>query len=277
MAFDINNFVIDETKRVFSRNPDTGAMNFLVAQIEDAQITCDSEEVTKNDAKGTPIAKWSQAKTANFSASNSLLDFSLMSWQFNGEGKTVATSGAAINAPAIEEHKIVSGDSLTEYVLANSVVAEADGSYKITVALLTRDGACKKNFTVITAGDVSTGKAKYDATNHKLTFASGDLAVGDKLFVAYEYSTENAVAIYNSADKYATAQEMWVEVLGHDICSVGTIYHGFVVFPNSTLSASTTVALTRDSSFPFEFSASQNYCDDEHELFRIVIPQPASE
>lgn len=277
MAFDINNFVIDETKRVFSRNPDTGAMNFLVAQIEDAQITCDSEEVTKNDAKGTPIAKWSQAKTANFSASNSLLDFSLMSWQFNGEGKTVATSGAAINAPAIEEHKIVSGDSLTEYVLANSVVAEADGSYKITVALLTRDGACKENFTVITAGDVSTGKAKYDATNHKLTFASGDLAVGDKLFVAYEYSTENAVAIYNSADKYATAQEMWVEVLGHDICSVGTIYHGYVVFPNSTLSASTTVALTRDSSFPFEFSASQNYCDDEHELFRIVIPQPASE
>ena len=187
MAFDINNFVLDETKRVFSRNPDTGAMNFLVAQIEDAQITCDSEEITKNDAKGTPIAKWSQGKTANFSASNSLLDFSLMSWQFNGENKVVAASGSAIIAPAIEEHKLSGTDSLTDYTLANSVVAEADGSYKITVALLTRDGACKQNFTVITAGDVTTGKVKYTSGTHKLTFASGDLAVGDKLFVAHYF------------------------------------------------------------------------------------------
>lgn len=275
MAFDINNFVLDETKRVFSRNPDTGAMNFLVGQIEDAQITCDSEEITKNDAKGTPIAKWSQAKTANFSASNSLLDFSLMSWQFNGENKTVASSGSALIAPAIEEHTLAGSDSLTEYTLANSVSAESDGTYKITVALLTRDGACKKNFTQITVGDLATGQFKYTSGSHKLTFFSGDLALGDKLFIAYEYSTENAVAVYNSADKYATAQEMWVEVLGHDICSAGTIYHGYVVFPNASLSASTTVALTRDSSFPFEFSANQDYCSDNHELFRIVIPQPA--
>lgn len=277
MAFDINNFVIDETKRVFSRNPDTGAMNFLVAQIEDAQITCDSEEVTKNDAKGTPIAKWSQAKTANFSASNSLLDFSLMSWQFNGENKTVAKSGSALNAPAIEEYKATG--ATTEYTLANPVVAEADGSYKITVALLTRDGACKKNFVQKSVGDLATGEFKYTYTSStpKLTFYSGDIVAGDKLFIAYEYSTENAVAVYNSADKYATAQEMWVEVLGHDICSTGTIYHGYVVFPNASLSASTTVALTRDTSFPFEFSATQDYCSDEHELFRIVIPQPASE
>lgn len=274
MAFDINNFVLDETKRVFSRNPDTGAMNFLVGQIEDAQITCDSEEVTKNDAKGTPIAKWSQAKTANFSASNSLLDFSLMSWQFNGENKTVAGTGSEINAPAIEEYKAT--EAITEYTLANSVVAEADGSYKITVALLTRDGACKQNFTQITAGDLATGQFKYTSGSHKLTFFSGDIAAGDKLFVAYEYSTANAVAVYNSADKYATGQEMWVEVLGHDICSAGTIYHGYIVFGNATLSASTTVALTRDSSFPFEFSAAQDYCSDEHELFRIVIPQPAA-
>lgn len=276
MSFDINNFVVDECKRVFSRNSDTGAMNFLVSQIEDPSIQCDSEEIVKNDAKGTPIAKWSQGKTATFSASNSLLDFNLMSWQFNGEGKTIAGSGSAINAPAIEE-KTLTSDDLLEIILANNVVNSGTVGtpvYKITVSTLTRDGACKKTFTQGVA--VSAGVFTYTAATKKLTFAANDLEVGDKIFIAYEYSTENAVVLYNSADKYATSSEIWVEVKGHDICATSTIYAGYVVFPNATLSANTTVSLGKEDSFPFEFSAAQDYCSDNKELFKIVIPQPAA-
>ena len=161
MAFDINNFVLDECKRVFSRNADSGAMNFLVAQIEDPSIQCDADEIVKNDAKGTPLAKWSSGKTAAFSASNSLLDFNLMSYQFNGEGKTVATSSVPVNAPAIEEKTFGSTDSLTEYTLANAAInsgTTASPVYKITVCTLTRDGACKKSFTIgaATAAGVCT-------------------------------------------------------------------------------------------------------------------------
>jgi len=276
MSFDINNFVLDECKRVFSRNADTGTMNFLVSQIEDPSIQCDSEEIVKNDAKGTPLAKWSQGKTATFSASNSLLDFNLMSWQFNGEDKTIATSGATVNAPAIEEKTLTSSD-LLEIVLANSVVNSGTVStpvYKITVSTLTRDGACKQVFTQ--GASAAAGVFTYTAATKKLTFNSGDLAVGDKLFVAYEYSTENAVVLYNSADKFASSSEIWVEIKGHDICSTGTVYAGYVVFPNATLSANTTVSLGKEDSFPFEFSAAQDYCSDNKELFRIVVPQPAA-
>lgn len=276
MAFDVNNFVIDECKRVIGRNASTGELYWLVSQIEDPSLQCDSEEVVKNDAKGSPIAKWSQGKTATFSASNSLMDFNLMSYQFNGEGKTVASSDNAINVPAIEEKKLGASD-LTTYVCKYNVVNSGTSStpvYKITVCTLTRDGAVKKSFKQGQA--VSEGVFTYTSASKTITFKEGDLAEGDKLYVQYEYSSENAIAVYNSADKFSSAQEMLIEVVGHDICDVSTAYAGYVVFPNATLSASTIVSFGREDSFPFEFSASQDYCSDKKELFRIIVPQPAT-
>lgn len=272
--FNISNFVIDETKRVIGRNTDTGELYFLISQIESPSLACDAEEVIKNDAKGTPIARWSQGKTAAFSGANALLDFNLMSYQFNGEGKTLATAGSPVNAPSIEEKKLAANE-LTTYVLkyncVNSGTAQAP-VYKITVCTLTRDGAVDKQFTIGQA--VAAGVCTYTSATKTLTFNEGDLVAGDKLYVQYEYSTENAVVVYNSADKFSKPMEIIVEVLGHDICSPSTVYSGFVVFGNATLSASTTVGFGREDNFDFSFSASQNYCSDEKELFRIIVPQP---
>lgn len=272
--FDISNFVIDETKRVIGRNPDSGDLYFLISQIESPSLACDAEEVTKNDAKGTPIARWSQGKTAEFSGTNALLDFNLMSYQFNGEGKTIATEDTPVNAPSIEEKRLATGE-LTSYTLKHECInsgTTAAPVYKITVCTLTKDGAVEKQFKIGQA--VAEGVCTYTANTKTLTFNEGDLAVGDKLYVQYEYSTANAVVVYNSADKFAKAMEIIVEVVGHDICNVGTAYSGFVIFSNATLSAATTVGFGREDSFDFSFSASQNYCSDEKELFRIVVPQP---
>lgn len=274
MAFNISNFVIDETKRVIGRNADTGELYFLIGQVEDPSLQCDSEEVVKNDAKGTPLAKWSQGKTAEFSGSNALMDFNLMSYQFNGEGKTIADEQNPVLAPAIEEKKLT--EATTTYKLAYPAANAGTVSapvYKITVCTLTRDGAVDKTFKIGQATD--EGVCTYTSGTQVLTFAEGDLVAGDKLYVQYEYSTANCVVVYNSADKFAKAMEIIVEVVGHDICNVSTAYSGFVIFPNATLSASTTVSFGREDSFDFSFSASQDYCSDEKELFRIVVPQPA--
>lgn len=274
MPFNISNFIIDETKRVIGRNASTGDLYFLISQIDSPSLACDSEEVTKNDAKGTPIARWSQGKTAEFSGTNALLDFNLMSYQFNGEAKTVADTENPVNAPSIEE-KVVTSNNLNSYVLKhpciNSGTTEAP-IYRITVCTLTKDGAVDKQFTIGQA--VADGVCTYTANTRTLTFDDGDLVAGDKLYVQYEYSTANAVVVYNSADKFAKAMEIVIEVVGHDICDIDTAYVGYVIFSNATLSASTTVGFGREDNFDFSFSASQNYCSEEKELFRIVVPQP---
>lgn len=274
VLFDINNFVIDEVKRIAGRDRVTGELYFLIDQIEENSLQCDSEEVIKNDAKGTPIARWRKGKTAEFNGTNAILDFSLLSQQLNGEDKTVAGESAPIEAPEIEEKTLGTGD-LTSCVLRHRVVNSGTTStpvYKITVCTLSNTGAVIKKFAIGQAA--SEGVFTYSDTSKTLTFNEGDLKEGDRLYIQYEYSTQNAIAIYDSADKFPKAMEMVVEVTGQDICDSNTVYTGFVVFPNATLSSSVTLAFKKEDSFDFAFSATQDYCDGKKELFHIVVPQP---
>lgn len=277
MAVNVNQIVIDDFKKFLGRKISTGALNFIATQVQDASLQCDATEVVKNDAHNTAIARWFEGKTATGSATSVILDFNLLSQQLNGEEKTVASATNEVPAPAIEEKVYGASDTLTEFVTAYSVINEGTSAapvYRITVTVLNKDGTPKKNLTL---GDaVGSGVFTYTEATHKLTFNTGEIAVGDRLFVAYEYSTSEATVVYDEADKYASAQEIWGEFIGHDLCDPDTAYVGYVVFPNAVLSASTTVNFGREETFPFEFSASQGYCDEKKQLLRIVLVNPIS-
>lgn len=274
---DVNQIVIDDFKKFLGRKISSGALNFIVTQVQDASLQCDATEVVKNDAHNTPIARWFEGKTAKGSATSVILDFNLLSQQLNGEEKTVASTTNMVNAPAIEEKVYKTGDTLTEFVTANPVVNEgttAAPAYRITVTVLNKDGTPKKNLAL---GDaVGSGIFTYAENTHKIAFNEGEIAVGDRLIVAYEYSTAEATVVYDEGDKYATEQEIWGEFVGHNLCDPDTSYVGYVVFPRAVLSASTTVNFGREETFPFEFSASQGYCDEKKQLLRIVLVNPIS-
>jgi hypothetical protein len=70
--------------------------------------------------------------------------------------------------------------------------------------------------------------------------------------------------------------EMWCEFIGHDVCDPDTVYVGYIVFPQATLSPSTTVNFTREESFEFSFSAEQAWCVTKKQLFRIVMVEDAT-
>lgn len=277
MALNISNIVIDDFKKILGRKISTGEINFILSQVESPSLQCDADEIVKTDAHDTPISRWYQAKTAEFSAESVLLDFNLLSWQLNGEDKIVASTENTQNAPAIEEHTFTSSSELTEYTLANAAINESTSTtpvYRISVSLLNKDGSLKKNFAVGSAADENT--CTYTSNTKKLTFAEGAIAVGDKLFVAYEYVTSNATVVYNQSDKTPKAMEMWAEFIGHDVCDPDTVYVGYCVFPKATLSPSTTVNFGREENFEFSFSAEQDYCDDKKQLFRIVMVENAT-
>lgn len=275
MAFDISQVVIDKVRRVSGRSRETGEPYFLTGQVSDPSLQCDAQEVIKTDAEEVPVARWMNGKSAKFSGSETFFNFDLMSHQLNGEDKTVADESAPVNVPSIEEKKLGTGD-LTEYTLKYPAInfGTSDApNYKITVCTLRKDGSRDKKFTVGQAA--SDTVCTYTAADHKLTFAEGALREGEKLFVQYEYSSTNCVAVFDSADKFPRDMEMVVEVLAHPLCSSSTVYAGFLVFPNATLSSSVTYNFGKTDSFPFEFSAQQDYCDEEKQLFRMVFPENA--
>lgn len=273
MAITTSQLIIDKVIRVTGRDIVTAEPLFITGQVNDPSLQCDAQEVIKNDAEGTPVAKWMNAKTASFSGAETFWNLDLFSQQLNGEEKTIGTTGNGVIVPLTEEKKYVAGDTFTEYTLKHSAANKgttANPEYRITVCTLGKDGARNKTFKL--GAEAAAGVFTYTAASHKITFAEGDIVEGDKLFVQYDYNSEDCVAIFDSADKFPKNMEMVVEVLCHPICDTNTAIAGYVIFPKAQLSASVTENFGRTDTFPFSFSAQQDYCDDNKQLFRIVFP-----
>lgn len=277
MAITTSQLIVDKVIRVTGRDRVSAEPYFITGQVSDPSLQCDAQEVIKNDAEGTPIAKWMNAKTAQFSGAETFWNLDLFSQQLNGEDKTIGTTGNGVIVPLTDPIKTYSStDTLTTYVLAKpaaNVGTEAVPEYKITVCKLNKDGSIKNGgkFT-LTTGSVAAGKFTYDSTTHTLTFQEGAIAVGDRLFVQYDYNSEDCVAIFDSADKFPKNMEMVVEVICHPVCDPNEAIAGYAIFPNAQLSASVTENLGRTDTFPFSFSAQQEYCDESKQLFRLVFP-----
>ena len=165
---------------------------------------------------------------------------------------------------------------MTEITLANSVYNSGTTStpvYKVSVSLLTTDGSLKKT---LKKGDAAAiGTFTYTPSTKKLTFASGELAKGDTVFVTYEYETDSAVQLVNSAEDMPTATKSVYLVEGRDICDQNTKLYAYLIFPNAKMSTGYTLGLDVDSTVPVKQVCSYDYCSKNKELYRLVIPQTA--
>ena len=268
----VTNVIPDIIQRIVGRNRLTAEILFITGKVSNGSLATDAQETTKNDAEGTPIAKWWNAKTATFTGDETFWNLDLYSQQLNGEGKVIGTSGHGVVVPISDPVKTYTAeDTLTTYVMkysAANVGTTASPAYKISVCTLNKDGTPNKRFKL---GDAAAaGVFTYTANSHTLTFAEGDIVAGDKLFVQYDFNSENCTAVIDSADKFPEDIEIVVEGIFKDACSNAVA--GYTVFPKAQLSASTTASFGRTDTFPFSFSAQQDYCDDDKQLFRQVFP-----
>lgn len=273
MAFDINSFIFDHVERGVGFNAD-GSVRWLANQIESASLQCDGEEVLKKDARGSTIYSKAQAKTCEFNWESSVADLNLIA-EMNGTTKQVASSSTPIVSPIFDAIDITT-DSTTEITLENAVYNSGSTGtpvYKIGVSLLTTDGSLKK---VLKKGDsASSGVFTYTPASKKLTFNSGELEKGDTVFITYEYETENAVQLVNSADDMPTATKSIYLVEGRDICDQNTKIYAYLIFPNAKMSTGYTLGLDVESTVPVKQVCSYDYCSKNKELYRLVIPQVA--
>lgn len=267
-----NSVIPDIIQRIVGRDRLSAEILFITGKVSNGALTTDAQEVVKNDAEGTPIARWMNAKTASFTGDETFWNLDLYSQQLNGEGKTIGTVGDGVIVPISDPVKTyASGDTLTSYVLkynAANIGTDAVPVYKISVCTLNSDGSVNKRFKL---GDATeSGVFTYTSSTKTLTFAENDIVVGDKLFVEYDFNSEDCVAVIDSADKFPKDIEIVVEGLFKDAC--GKAKAGYTVFPKAQLSASTTANFGRTDTFPFSFSAQQDYCDEKKQLFRQVFP-----
>lgn len=257
MAFDVNNFVIDRIVRGIALSQKDDSVLFSINQIQNASLNCASESTDAVDAMGTPIATFYRAKSAEFSAENALFDMALMATQLGTE-KKVASASSKVLAPAMESFTAAGGT----YTLKHAPKAAPKEIYA-----LNGDSTFGTKYVKGTQAS-ATAFAISDKT---ITLPTG-LAEGTEMFVMYEYETENAVEVVNSATQYPVGCKFVMEVLGCDVCNQTDLVYAYLIFNNAKLSPDFDWSIATDGSHPFSMKAQQAYCDKEKKLFSIVIP-----
>jgi hypothetical protein len=257
MAFDINNFVIDRVTRGVALSQKDDSVLFSINQMQNVSLNCASESTDAVDALGTPIATFYRAKSAEFSAENAIFDMNLMATQL-GTAKKVASSGSKITAPAMESFTYGTGT----YELKHAPKVAPNEIY-----VLNGDSTFGKKFKKGT----NASDSEFSIADKTVKLPTG-LNADDELFVMYDYETESAVEVVNSATEFPVGCKFIMEVLGCDVCDQTTLVHAYVIFNNFKLSPDFDWSIATDGAHPFSGKAQQAYCDKEKRLFSIVIP-----
>lgn len=255
----INNLVIDRVLRGNMTSHTDGSILWSLTQITNPSLNISSDSVDAVDAIGTPIMTFNRAKTAEFSAENSLFDLALSAAQAGTDLRT-ASSTSKITVPMFEEID-VTGDSIT---LKHTPTKQITNIYLLngdsTLATKFKNGATASATDFVHAADSNTIKVPTG------------LPAGSQIFVQYEYEAASAVEVINTAKDFPKAGKFVMEVLGADVCDSTNLIHFYIVFPNAKLLADVDLTFTTEGTHPFSIKANVDYCDKEKRLFYIVVP-----
>lgn len=243
--FDINNFVIDRVVRGVALSQKDDSVLFSINQMQNVSLNCTSESTDAVDALGTPIATFYRAKTAEFSAENALFDMNLMATQL-GTTKEVASATNKVLVPAMEsftvEGKQYELKHTPKVAPAEIYVLNSDSTFGVKYSKAKETTAASNEFTIV---------------GQTITLPT-DVKVGDEMFVMYEYETENAVEVVNSATNFPVGCKFVMEVLGCDVCDQTNLIYAYVIFNNFKLSPDFDWSVATDGTHPFSGKAQQD-------------------
>lgn len=189
-----------------------------------------------------------------------------------GTTKKVASATSKIVAPAMESFTVEAG--LTHNLKHLPTVAPKE------IYALNSDSTFGVKYVMATNTDGSAATeagADTFAISGRAMKLPKDLAVGTEMFVMYEYETENAVEVVNSAKNFPVGCKFVMEVLGCDVCDQTNLVYAYVLFNNAKLSPDFDWSIATDGTHPFSMKAQQDYCDKEKRLFSIIIPEVEDE
>lgn len=276
MAIQINNIVIDRAIRGTMFSSSTREALWSISQISNFSISITTDSQDAVDATGTPVHRFFRAKQCEISGENALFDFGLMAAQGGGDQALVSsTAQKKFNVPIFDEIELASATSAT---LSHTPVVPTGETYAVPyVYRLNGDGTLGKKLTC----GATAAEGVFTQSGTTLTFASGDLAVGDTIIAFYDYeangtSGSQAMRLQNTAKDFPRAGRFVLEVLGVDPCSPTDLIYFYLIMPNASLSPDVDVEFSTESTHSFTLTANQAYCDKTKLLYEIVIPDMQS-
>lgn len=256
MAHNLNNIIVDRVLRgVFTDKKDN--IIFSLNQIQDLSLNQTSESMEVTDAFGVSIMELMRSKALEASANNAIYDFGLLAAQYGTE-KVTATAEEKIVVPTMESFEVEGA----EYTLKNTPITAPTAIYELN-------------------GDSTLG-AKYvagtAASATEFTYADGTITLptgveaGAEMFVMYEYESDSAIEVVNSAKNFAKIGKMTFECLVYDVCDPETKIFAYLILPRFQLSNDFDWSIGGDNQqHAFSGKAHVDYCSKDKKMVRVVI------
>lgn len=261
----LNNIVIDRVLRgIFSTEAD--GILFSINQVQNLSLNCTSESQEVVDALGVSIMEFMRSKAVEASAENAIFDLGLMAQQFGTEKKT-ASSEAKLLVPTLEtitvEANANDGSVKTDYTLKHTPATAPTEIYE-----LNGDSTLGAKYAVGTDAE----NDDFVIADNKITLGVSVSDIGKEFFVMYEYESESAVEVINSADKFPTMGKMTFECLVYDVCDPETKIFAYIILPKFQLKSDFDWSVGGDSqTHPFSGKAHVDYCAKDKKMVRVVI------
>lgn len=261
-TFNQNELILDRVRSLTAHDLSNGEMLFRLTSLEDPSLNCTAEGEEVTDAIGALITTLYRAKKATFSATNSLLSLDLAAAQF-GTKKEVASDNNKIEVPACETLTVDKG----VVTLSNTPVNEIKHIYKL------QDGGVAARYTQSAFIEEGEDIEEF-SINDKVITLPASVVDGDKILVEYEFESTNANRIINKTSEFPEACSMKIYAIFRDKCNENLVYAGTIVAEKAKLNPeSVELALTSTGKHAFEFQMMRDYCDEEAELFKIVVAE----
>ena len=269
MAFNKNELILDKVRSLTAHDLSNGEMLFRLTSLEDPSLSCTAEGEEVTDAIGALITTLYRAKKATFSASNSLISLDLAAAQF-GTKKEIAAKGSEIIVPTYEILTVAEG---AKEVNLNHI---AEGTISYIYSLENGEIATRyNNGAAANETDFVVGKGEKQLEDGTTIEVSKITSVtAGKIYVEYGYKSENANRIVNKTSEFPKACSMKIYAYFRDKCNENLVYSGVIISPKAKLNPEQVeLALTSTGKHAFEFQMMRDYCDEEAELFSIIIAE----
>lgn len=256
-----NELILDKVRSLTTHDLGDNRLLFRLTSLEDPNLQCTAEGEEVVDAIGSLITTLYRAKKANFSASNSLFSLDLAAAQY-GTKKEIADAG----------NKIVDYTYEIKTVKEGSITLDKVPNTEIKYIYSIESGEIGKTYTA--GAEANAENFVYvaptgEGEKAKITVPTG---VTGKIYVEYTYESTDAIKVTNKSNSYPEACSMIIYAYFKDKCNENITYSGKIICPKVKLNPEQIEhALTSTGKHPFEFKVMQDYCEEDGDLFDIII------
>ena len=271
-TLNLNELLLDRVRSLTAHDLSTKELLFRLTSLEDPSLSCTAEGEEVTDAIGALITTLYRAKKATFSASNSLISLDLAAAQYGAEKEI--TGVTEIDDKGTKLDKVIDYTyEIKEIVDGKVTLAHTP----ITTKVDGKDVSCVRYIYAVENGQTSTKYAYGDAASAtEFTISGAEITVPTgmtgKVYVEYQFENTNALRIVNKAASFPEACEVVIYAIFRDKCNENVKYAGKIVCPRAKLNPEQVeLALTSTGKHAFEFTMMKNYCDEDGDLFTIIV------